>query len=97
MNIQQILTWLLSVGFGAVVYWLMEHVPALADMSPRWKRFASVVVLPITLACLAFGAALASGYQAASDDWQGIVTGLMVYIVTAISQVLHGQRKLPNS
>ena len=96
MDPKVILAWLMgaAAGFGVVVYWLMEKVPWLTDMSPRWKRFMSVVVLPVTLAVIAYAVAVWQGYEPAPADWQSMIVGALIYIVTAVSQVMHGERKL---
>jgi hypothetical protein len=97
MDLKTIWAWLLgaAAGFGVVVYWLMEHVPWLADLPPRWKRIMSVVVLPTALAVATYVMATAQGYEPAPADWQSMIVGALIYVVTAISQVIHGTVKLP--
>jgi hypothetical protein len=94
MDLQQIVAWLAAGGCGIVVYWLMDHVPFLVDMDGQWKRVVSVVFLPLLVGALAFGAAVFTGYEPTPENWQGIVTGVMLWIVTAVSQVTHGARDL---
>ena len=94
MDLQQIVAWLASAGCGVIIYWMMDHFPFLANMDGTWKRIVSVVFLPLLVGALAFGVAVFTGYEPTPETWQGIVTGIMLWIATAVAQVTHGTRDL---
>jgi len=98
MDPKAIVAWLVGAGgFGVVIYWLMEQVPWLAEMPPKWKRLVSVVGLPVFLAVITYAVAVWQGYEPTPADWQSMIVGAVLYIVTAVSQVIHGEKKLPEA
>ena len=82
-------------GSGAVVFWLMEHVPWLAGLRADYKRYASLA-LSALLPMLAWAAMVALGYAAAPETWQGWVERLFALAAGAVfvSQGLHGALRL---
>lgn len=95
MELRDLLLVFVSGGGGVVVYWLLEHVPALAALQSEYKRYVSLLlsaVLPIPF--WLFG--IAMQYWAAPADWRAWVESIFAIAAGAIlaSQGLHGRKQL---
>lgn len=80
---------------GVAVYWLMDTVAFLKNLSPAQKRFVSLgmsALLPVAAWLLM----LVMGYDAAPLTWQGWVERVFTLALTPIlvSQGIHGVRDL---
>jgi hypothetical protein len=85
--------WLLaSGGGGAIAYWLMDKVPALANIKrPDVKRYVSLII-QAALPIVAWLIMLGLGYESAPVTWQGAVERMFALAAGAIivGQGLHG-------
>jgi hypothetical protein len=95
MELRDLLMVLISGGGGVVVYWLLEHVPTLANLSPEYKRYASLILaalLPIPFYLLG----VAMQYWPAPVDWRAWVEILFAIAAGAViaSQAVHGREQL---
>lgn len=95
MELQDFLLIFVSGGGGIVVYWLLEHVPALANLSSEMKRYVSLALaamLPIPFYLLG----VAMQYWSAPADWRSWVESLFAIAAGAViaSQAVHGRRQL---
>lgn len=97
VGLMEVLKWLISGGSGAVAYWLMEKVKALAALEPEPKRYVSLAISG-AVAVLAFLAQVGMGYQAAPLDARAWIETLfaVVGVAMGIGQILHGALKLRN-
>lgn len=95
MELREFLSLLVSGGAGAVVFWLMERVPFLAELRPDHKRYASLGVA-IVLPVVAWLAMVGLGYQVPPESWQGWVERVFALAAGAIvvSQGVHGALRL---
>ena len=98
-TLEQFLVWIVGGGGCATLtYLLMENVAELAELQPKLKRFASLM-LAVALSILAFGAAVGLSYYPSPDGWQGWLESLfavsaMAFVAIGGSQGLHGKNKL---
>lgn len=95
MELRDLLLVFISGGGGVVVYWLIEHIPALANLEAEYKRYVSLVLsalLPIPF--WLFG--ILMQYWPAPADWRAWVESIFAIAAGAIiaSQALHGRRQL---
>ena len=95
MELREALTWLMSVGSGPATYWLMERVPALAELEAASKRSVSLAIAAC-LPVLAWLALVGLGYQVAPVGWVNWVERLFSLMAPAVigSQYLHGKLQL---
>lgn len=98
MELSDFLLIFVSGGGGVVVYWLMERIPALANLAPEYKRYLSLLLsglLPIPF----WLAGIAMNYWPAPVDWRGWVEAAFAIAAGAIlaSQAVHGRQKLRGS
>ena len=98
MELRDWLMVLMSGGSGAVVYWLMENIPWLAELRPDHKRYASLA-LSVLIPILAWLAMLGLGYQPLPETWQAAVETIFALAAGAllVGQGIHGARNLPRS
>jgi hypothetical protein len=91
MELHEFLSLLVSGGAGAVVFWLMENVPALKGLRPDHKRYVSLL-LAVLLPVAAWLGMVALGYQAAPGTWQGWIERVFVLATGSlvVSQGVHG-------
>jgi len=95
MTLVEALTWLMSGGAGVVVYWLMENVAALEELSAAGKRYASLG-LSVGLPVAAWLGLVGLGYAPAPETWQGWVEQVFGLAAGAllVGQGIHGAAKL---
>ena len=93
--LRESLNLVISGGAGAIVFWLMENVPALARLRPDLKRYVSLA-LACLLPVLAWLAAVGMGYSPAPATWQGWVEQAFALAAGAllVSQGAHGALRL---
>jgi hypothetical protein len=95
MELRDLLLVFVSGGGGVVIYWLMERVPALANLQAEYKRYLSLALsaaLPVPFWLLG----IAMQYWPAPVDWRAWVESIFALAAGAIiaSQALHGRRQL---
>ena len=96
MELTAFLVWLLSGGGAAwLAYKLMEIVPFLVNLGPRYKRYASLALAGV-VAMLAQAALVGIRITPIPADWLGWVTLLFSAASLAVigSQAKHGQTSL---
>jgi hypothetical protein len=92
LTLRDALLLLISGGGGAISYWLMAKVPALANIErPDFKRYVSLAI-QAALPVLAWLVMLGMGYEQAPLVWQGWVEKAFALAAGAIlvGQTMHG-------
>lgn len=97
MELREVLAWVISGGGAAVLgYWLMEHIPALAELQSEWKRYVAYVLT----AGIAIGAYMVEyifGYvQPPAPEWRAWVEVLfqVASVAVGLGQIIHARMKL---
>ena len=95
MELRDLLLVFVSGSGGVVIYWLMEHIPALANLQAEYKRYVSLLLsglLPIPFWLLG----IVMQYWPAPVDWRAWVEAIFALAAGAIiaSQALHGRKQL---
>ncbi len=95
MTLYDFLKWLATAGAGGAAYWLMENLSGLAALKPEAKRYVAWA-LASGLACAAYGALVALGYEPPPQTWQAWLENLFTVAAAAcgLSQVIHGRKVL---
>ena len=92
------LSWLFSgPGAGAASFFLMEKIPALANLSAELKRYVSMALAAV-IAMAAFSVAVVLEYQPSPAGWQAWLEALFAVagVAVGIGQMIHGRVKLRN-
>ena len=84
-----------GVGSGAAAFWLFENIGFLSGLTPKPKRFWSLVV-SAALAMLAYAASVVLGYSPTPADAQAWLQELFAIAFVAVngSQLIHGALRL---
>lgn len=93
------LIWIVSGGgAGVLAYFLMEKIPAFANLSSEGKRYASVALAALC-GIGAFLVAIVMLYRPEPETWRQWVEQLFAaaFVSVTTSQVIHGRAKLHQS
>lgn len=95
MELKDFLLIFVSGGGGVVVYWLLEHVPALETLQSEYKRYVSLILaalLPLPFYLMG----VAMQYWPAPADWRAWIEALFAIAAGAVlaSQAVHGRKQL---
>lgn len=98
MNLQDLLLLLMTAGSGGVVFWLMENVKFLANLSPEYKRYTSLL-LSAVIPVVAWLAGVLMAYWTPPDTWRSWIEAIFAVACGGVltSQTLHGALRLARS
>ena len=95
MDLRDLILLIMTAGSGGAVYWLMENVPFLKQLTPEYKRYTSLLLSGL-LPVLAWLAGIGMAYFAPPETWRGWIEAIFAVAAGGIitSQGLHGALQL---
>lgn len=95
-TLSQLILWIVTGGgASALAYWLIDHVPFLANLASKPKRLASVG-LTLSMGFLAYGLSIAVGYDSSPANLVEFTETAFALggLILAGSSLIHGWRDL---